>query len=76
MAYPSINRDKANALLATYVGAVGARVGEAFLAVGALIWLFTLKKIFKNKNKLIFLYIFYTLSYYYIKLLSPSHHSA
>jgi len=52
MAYPSINRDKANAFLATYVGAVGARVGEALLAVGALIWLLTFKK---NKTCIIFL---------------------
>lgn len=51
MAHPSINRDKANALLATYVGAVGARVGETLLAVGALIWLLTFKK---NKRVLIF----------------------
>lgn len=52
MAYPSINRDKANAFLATYVGAVRARVGEALLAVGALIWLLTLKK---NQNMSYFL---------------------
>jgi len=54
MAYPSINRDKANAFLATYVGAVGARVGEALLAVGALIWLLTFKK--KIKHVLFFYY--------------------
>lgn len=40
-AHPAVDGDQSDALLAAYVGAVGAGVGEALLAVGALIGFFT-----------------------------------
>lgn len=42
--YSSVDRDQTDALLAADVGAVGAGVGEALLAVGTLIWFLPCKR--------------------------------